>query len=116
MEPLKPLEHKNLMPYVSDLSEHWQFIGGYCGLQREVEKLKQESDTADNRLSHLFYVWLERGGDTCTWAFFISIPVAVGKGKVVQKIEKDVFGSEWLVGPLQSKSSSLRYSLLEFAL
>ena len=94
MEPLKPLEHKNLMPYVSDLSEHWQLIGAYCGLQSEVEKLKQESDTADNRLINLLYQWLQRGGDTCTWDVFISITVAVGKRKVAQKIEKDVFGSE----------------------
>ena len=82
------------MPYVQDLSEHWQLIGGHCNLHSEVEKLKQESDTADNRLSHLLYVWLQRGGDKCTWDFFIHITVAVGKRKVAQEIEKDVFGSE----------------------
>ena len=94
MEPRKPLEHKYLMPYVSDLSEHWQIVGGHCGLQSEVEKLKQDSNTADDHLSHILYQWLQKGEAPHTWDFFIDVVASVGKEKVAQRIEKDVFGSE----------------------
>ena len=86
----------NLMLYVRDLSEHWQMIGAHCGLQSEVEKRKLESDTADNHLSHILNEWLQNGVAPRTWEFFIDVAVLVGKGTVAQRIEKDVFGSEWI--------------------
>ena len=84
------------MPYINDLADEVVSISGWLDMKSELEVIKRTTGIINPReqLQELLKEWLEateRHSVPHTWDFFVKVVRGVRKGRVAERIVKDVF-------------------------
>ena len=87
------LKVKDLMPYINDLKDSGFQIAGYLDLTTNWASIEKTNPDPADRLVALLNTWLnDTEVETCphTWDYFIRIVRKLGKGKLADKMAKEL--------------------------
>ena len=95
----KPLTVQHLMPYINDLADEVVLISGWLGMDGQLEVIRRTFGmiTPREQLQQLLKKWLEdteRPNAPHTWEYFVRVVQGVTRGRVADRIVKDVFSGE----------------------
>ena len=94
---------QNLMPYLNDLADVGFQIAGWLGMEHEfsvIEKTPGVATSLQAQLQVLLRQWLEDSEQPDAphdWEFFIRVVRGVNKGKLAERIKKEVFKGPCIV-------------------
>ena len=92
----KEFQLQNLMNYLNDLADVGRQIAGWLGMKQEFSVIGKTPGvtTPQEQLQELLTQWLEDSEQPTAphdWEFFIKVVRGVNKGKLAERIKKEVF-------------------------